>query len=243
MSDRSPASFDLADIVLADRDAREEKPARHRGDAWATQIRDRRSAVRSGYDATSVAIMALVVLAIAVILGFAVAAIRGTDEPLPAPTPAGERSAGGAEGANRDVSRDDAASVDAGAAKTAAAVGLVPGVQLAVGRVTAKPVRDGSGAVAINARINDIGTKLPSADRTVMVAVVLDGEIVGARPLQLTATPGKDSPTSGSAMVSFRTDSCASGTHSVSVIVDSTGVVEESNEADNARSTQLAWTC
>jgi hypothetical protein len=236
MSDRTSASFDLADIVLADRAQREQSrtsPARVRS-MLRERLPDRRSTSRPGYDATSVAILALVVLAVAVILGFAVSALRAPEQELPAARPSDAASAPSVVAKPGPTRR--------AVAPAATVAKRVAGVQLAPGRITAKPVGDGSGAVIIHARVSDVGTKLPSASRPVMVAVVLDGEIVGVSPLTLAATPASTG-TSGAATLSFRTDSCSSGTHSLSVIVDSTAVVAEADEQDNARSTQLAWNC
>ena len=138
---RTPESYDLAEIVLADHAAREPKASRARAihRSWRAQAHDRRVASGSGYDATSVAILALVVLAVAVILGFAVDAIRGVDDPLPASRSAKDASSKSLAGPA--VTATERASRDAAAAAKDPAPALVPGVQLAVGRITAKPVK------------------------------------------------------------------------------------------------------
>lgn len=197
----------------------------------------RASSHRDGYDARGVAVLALAIIAMAIVLGFAIREVRGgagvvpqaptaSETPLLGLTLPGHATPVGGVGEQRDLGR-------AGGAVPAA------GIDLVAGRVSARR-SPATGRMSIVVRAANVGADALEPAAGGMLMVVVDGALVGARPLALA---GATSAGPAARNELFELDQCTSGTHSVTAIVDATGRIDEANEADNARSAQLAWRC
>lgn len=223
---------DLAAIIL-DGEARRRTGWRSRVRARAEELRVPRA---HEYDATSVGVLVLAMLGIALILGFAANALRDDDSALPvtaaAPVTEGALQAPGA--ALVAEAGSDAAT------KPRASVAVVPpGVDLVASRITATKTPGRYGAT-IRVRVANTGGTALTAERGSFMTVLVDGAVVAVRPLTLGAATA-DGPAARSE--AFQLASCTAGTHAVTVVVDANARVDEAREGDNASSAQLDWTC
>jgi hypothetical protein len=187
-----------------------------------------------GYDARSVAVLALVVAVLAATVGWATSL---DDTPGPS-------SAATARSAAPTASPDDAFGDALGSASTAveraastttkrAATPAASGANLAAGRLLAS--RSGSGAGLVTLAVRNTGDAATAAAGT-QVLVLADGDVMGTGQLGSVA-PG------ASARVQVPLDWCPAGTVALVAIVDPGSVVREANEYDNSISRSTSFGC
>jgi hypothetical protein len=205
---------DLAAIVLGSasgHDRRIEAPER-----VPVELRD---GLPRGFDARSVAVLAIVVAALAAVLGWA---FNTGEQPVASPDlPAA-------------TSVDAAAGADTKTAAAAATTPIIEGVDLVPGRITTERSASGGGLVSVVVRNGGTQDVLDAADATVLL--VVDGESAGSQPLvRLDAGAGS--------RAQFILDSCPSGTVPVIAVVDPSNVVAELDERDNSIGRTASFGC
>lgn len=184
-----------------------------------------------GYDARSVAVLALVVAVLAALGGW-LTSVR--DEPRAAPRasdPARSAAVGVASGRDEAV----ASPVAGPGSDTDQAVAPVRGLDLAMGQLTAR--RDAAGNGVVTVGVKNAGS-LPYGDERgpATVLVLLDGEVVGTEPVQ-PLEPG------GSTRVSLSLGQCPVGSVAVTAVLDPAAAVPEGDERNNATTRSLEFGC
>jgi hypothetical protein len=208
---------DLAAIVLASTPRHERRidgPER-----VPVELRD---GLPRGFDARSVAVLAVVVAALAAIVGWAFNSSEQSvaSRDLPA--------ASTAEGA------DAAAPASSPSAVEAAAVPVAEGIDLVPGRITTTRSASGGGLVSVVVRNGGTQDVLDASGATVLL--VVDGELAGSQPLvRLDAGTGS--------RAEFVLDSCPSGDVPVVAVVDPSNVVAELDERDNSIGRTASFGC
>jgi hypothetical protein len=211
-TDEDPRRADLASIVLADERARRRHERRGEGGGGAFLAR---SGLRDGYDARSVLVLALVVAALAAVVGWTTTVGMGDTT-----TPTAQRST---------------ATVASTPKVAAPAVAPVrQGIELKVGQVTT--ARSSSGGAVIRVSVANAGTVDGDTRIGTKLVVLLDGAVVGERALGGIAA-------GSSATTELGLDSCPSGRHTIAVIVDPRSAIRELDETDNARTSIASFGC
>lgn len=215
---------DLATIVLGRTQAGERRvDAPERVPAWLETGSER------GYDARSVAVLALVVAVLAAVVGWSTSI---GDTP---PSPAGADAA--SVPAPTDAALGDAIGAAATAVERSTAVAspapVATGANLAAGRLLA--ARSGSGTGLVTVAVRNDGDA-PTAASGTDVLVLADGTVMGAGRLGALA-PG------ASARVEVPLDWCPAGTVALVAVVDPGAVVRESSEFDNSVSRSASFGC
>ena len=182
-----------------------------------------------GFDARSALVLALVVAALAGIVGWATTI---GDSGAEAPTPAA-----GADDADADAGTtvaEDAAAEGAAGTATDDSPALVAGTDLAIGRVI--PARGASGAGLVAVGVGNRGDVAWNGRGDATVLVVVDGEVAASEQL-----PAIDA--GASTRVTVPLDSCPSGTVSITAVIDPGAVVREADERNNATSRAATFGC
>ena len=208
-SDRRAAP-DLASIVLGDAPRRRQRSSHPMEDSLVLPS--------PGYDARSALVLAIVVAALAGVIGWSTTIGRQTSAPPAAPTK---------QGAATPTTPKVAPAV-----ATSVKPAVPAGIDLAPGRITA--VRSGAGGGIVRIAIANQGAEALGSERGAQVLVLLDGELVGERAIgAIDAT--------GSATTELALESCPTGRHAVAVVVDPRGFVREADERDNAVTQSVAF--
>ncbi len=220
---------DLASIVLGATKSVDDRrlDAPERVPAWLDDAPAR------GYDARSVAVLALVVGVLAAIIGWSttigdspVPTARDASRSTPAASP--DDALGDAFGAAGSVVERSARSATTAKAASAA----VTGANLAAGRIVA--TRSGSGAGLVALSVRNTGDAATAAGTDVLV--LADGDVMGTAQLGVVA-PG------ASARVEVPLDWCPSGTVALVAVIDPGSVVREASEFDNSVSRSASFGC
>ncbi|MCW2921462.1 MAG: hypothetical protein JWL76_1336 [Thermoleophilia bacterium] len=222
---------DLASIVLGTTSAgtRRRLDAPERVPAWIDDMPTR------GYDARSVAVLALVVAVLAATVGWATTFGDASTPEVAAPSPTAPAASpddafGDAFGSAKSV-------VERGASKatstSTSAAPAVAGANLAAGRLVAS--QSGSGTGLVTLAVRNTGDETTAADGT-DVLVIANGDVLGTGRLVAIA-PG------ASARVEVPLDWCPSGSVSVVAVVDPSSAVREANEFDNSVSRSVSFGC
>jgi hypothetical protein len=222
---------DLAAIVLGRTQAAERRfDAPERVPAWVDRAPAR------GYDARSLAVLALVVAAFAATIGWVTsigdeprvpAASSGREEPATKATGTADEpdlvAAFGARGAAAERATESAT----------AAPSAAPGPNLVAGRIVAS--RSGSGAGLVAVSVRNAGDSATPASGT-QVLVLADGAVMGTGELGSVAA-------GASAKVEVPLDWCPAGTVALVAVLDPSSAVREADERDNAISRSASFGC
>ncbi len=216
---------DLATIVLGRTQAGERRiDAPERVPAWLETGTER------GYDARSVAVLALVVAVLAAVVGWSTSI---GDTPPPSSATVGASPAP----ASSDAALGDAIGTAATAVERSATAAkpapVATGANLAAGRLVA--TRSGSGAGLVTVAVRNSGDA-PTAASGAEVLVLADGDVMGTGRVGAIA-PG------ASARVEVPLDWCPSGTVALVAVIDPGAVVREASEFDNSVSRSTSFGC
>lgn len=178
-----------------------------------------RDGLPRGFDARSVAVLAVVVAALAAILGWA---FNTGEQPV----------------ASRDLpaATAETAAPDTGAKPDVSTVvqPVVDGIDLVPGRITTARSASGGGLVSVVVRNGGTQDVLDATGATVLL--VVDGESAGSQPLvRLDAGTGS--------RAEFVLDSCPTGTVPVVAVVDPSNAVAELDERDNSIGRTATFGC
>ncbi len=216
---------DLAAIVLGRTQAGDRRiDAPEQVPAWIDHAPAR------GYDARSVAVLALVVAVLAAVLGWATNIADRASEPddVPAvttPNASPDDAFGDALGS--------ATTAVAASAKRASTTPAVRGVDLVPGRIVVSKSGSGSGLVTVAVR-NVGSTDLRSANATVLV--LLDGEVVGTHAIGSLAA-------GESTRLEFPIGWCPADASALVALVDAGAAVREADERNNALTQSARFGC
>lgn len=218
MARPSTPDSDLATIVLGrTSDGRPWHDAPERVPVWTATAPSR------GYDPRSVVILAIVVAALAAVVGWAMT----VDDPALASRPGSLGASMGVLGASLDRAVAPAVAAKAPAAPAAM------GANLAAGRLVGSRAGSGSGLVTLAVRnAGDAATAAAGTD----VLVLADGAVMGSARLGPLA-PG------ASASVDVPLDWCPAGSVAIVAIIDPRSAVHEANEHDNSTSRSIDLGC
>lgn len=227
---------DLAAIVLADARARSARGGAGSADGSRRPHPELAPVVlrTAPYDARSALVLAIVVAAMAAVVGWFTAGGRDQVPTPPSTQPVERRGTTLGAGVHGPVRADEGPGTLA--ADSAQPPAPAPrGVDVAVGRVTASRSGAGGGIVRI-AVANQGSDALDASAGGLQVSVLLDGVPVGERVLGAV-------PAAGTAATELSLDSCPSGRHALVVVLDPRGLVAEVDERDNASSRMVSFGC
>ncbi len=234
MDDLAPptARDDLASIVLGTSRAPERQlDAPERVPVWGDVLEQR----RTGFDARSVIVLALVVGVLAAMVGWAT---NVHDEAPGSTATAGDAfsTVGRDAGDGPDAALGDAVGAAASAAERtvdAAASAPAAGPNLAAARLVA--TRSGSGTGLVRVAVKNTGDAPIPADRA-EVLVLADGDVVGSAPI------GQLAP-AASTSVEVSLGWCPAGAVALVAVLDSGSALREADERDNSISRSASFGC
>jgi len=234
---RDRDQLDLASIVLADARERRTRPAAMR---LGSYLEDRGTGSTSGYDARSVLVLAIVVAALAMVVGWTATSVRSDPTPTGTVTGSLPKATAGAVGSGATSTRDgDGTGTTIGATAGAGSVDatplVMPGPNLVLGRITM--ARSSNGSPVLRVAVANAGNAAITAAAGAELLMLVDGDVVGTSALGAIAADG------GRAIVDVPLTSCFGGPHAVTAVVDTSAVVREVDERDNASSRSLQIVC